>query len=163
MIISAIVAKAENHIIGVNNKLPWHLPKDLNWFKQKTINRHIIMGRKSFESLGRPLPKRVNIVVTRDEHYFHSGAYVLHSISQALLFAKKEREKEVFILGGGNIYDQTQDLWDRLYLTEVYARPKGDTSFPDVDLSRFLLTFEEHHRADERHAHDFCFKIYDRI
>ncbi len=162
MIISAIVACAENRIIGKDNDLPWRLPGDLKWFKNKTINRHIIMGRKSFESIPKPLPNRVNIVVTRDKSYYHSGAVIVHSIDEALAFAHKEGEDEVFILGGGNVYKQTLDLWDKLYLTEVHASPEGDTHFPEVDFDKFYLSFEEKHKADERNMYDYTFKILKR-
>ena len=162
MIISAIVARADNLIIGKDNDLPWRLPGDLKWFKAKTIGRHVIMGRKSFESLPKPLPKRVNIVITRDKTYYHSGAVIVHSIDEALAYAHREKEQEAFILGGGKIYSQTIDLWDKLYLTEVHANPEGDTSFPEVDLSKFDLLFEEYHPSDEKNEYDFTFKIYSR-
>ena len=163
MIISAIVAKAQNNIIGRDNDLPWRLSDDLKWFKSKTLNRHIIMGRKSFECLPKPLPKRVNIVITRDRSYYHSGAIITHSIDEALKYAHEAGEKEAFILGGGNIYKQTKNLWDRLYLTEVMATPEGDTKFPEMDYSKFKLTFEEPHNQDEKNDHDYIFKIYERI
>ncbi len=162
MIISAIVARAENRIIGKDNDLPWRLPGDLKWFKQKTLNRHIIMGRKSFESIPNPLSKRVNIVVTRDKSYYHSGAIITHSIDEALAYAHQEGEDEAFILGGGNIYKQTLDIWDRLYLTEVHASPEGDTYFPEVNVDLFDLSFEERHEADERNQYSYTFKILDR-
>jgi len=162
MIISAIVARGENGIIGIDNDLPWKLPKDLKWFKSKTSRRHVIMGRKSFESLGRPLPNRVNIVITRDTSYFHSGIVIVNSIPEALAYAKKEGEDEAFILGGGKIYEQTKDLWDHLYLTEVKTAPEGDTYFPDVDLTRYNLDFEEKHAKDEKHAFDYTFQIWKR-
>ena len=163
MIISAIVARAENNIIGKDNDLPWHLPNDLKWFKAKTLNRHIIMGRKSFESISKPLPRRTNIVVTRDRAFFHSGIEVVHSIDEALMFAHAAGEEEAFILGGGKIYEQTKDLWHRLYLTEVHASPEGDTFFPEIDTSQFNVSFEESHKADERHKYAYTFKILDRI
>ncbi len=162
MIISAIVARAENRIIGKDNDLPWRLPGDLKWFKQKTLNRHIIMGRKSFESIPNPLSKRVNIVVTRDKSYYHSGAIITHSIDEALAYAHQEGEDEAFILGGGNIYKQTLDIWDRLYLTEVHASPEGDTYFPEVNVDLFDLSFEERHEADERNQYSYTFKILNR-
>ena len=162
MIISAIVARAENHIIGKDNDLPWHLPGDLKWFKEKTLNRHIITGRRSFESIPNPLPKRVNIVVTRDKSYYHSGAVITHSIDEALKYAYDEGETEVFILGGGKIYEQTMELWDKLYLTEVHARPEGDTKFPVVDESKYDLVFEERHEADEKNQYAYTFKIFNR-
>jgi len=163
MIISAIVAKGQNNIIGRDNDLPWHLPGDLKWFKSKTLNRHIIMGRTSFECLPNPLPKRVNIVVTRDKAYYHSGVEVFHSIDAALKYAYDQGEDEAFILGGGKVYEQTKDLWDRLYLTEVDAAPEGDTKFPEVDYSKFELSFEEAHQQDEKNDHDYTFKIFNRI
>lgn len=163
MIISAIVARADNGIIGKDNDLPWHLPGDLKWFKNKTLHRHIITGRKSFESLPNPLPKRVNIVVTRDRSYFHSGAVITHSIDEALAYAYKQKETEAFILGGGKIYEQTRDMWDRLYLTEVHANPEGDTRFPDFNEQAFNLVFEEAHPADEKNQFSYTFKIFERI
>lgn len=163
MKISAIVACAENRVIGKDNDLPWRLPGDLKWFKEKTLNRHIVMGRKSFESLPKPLPKRVNIVVTRDRDYYHSGIIVVHSIDEALQYAHKENEDEVFILGGGNIYKQTLDIWDRLYITDVHARPEGDTLFPEIDRTLFRNVFKEVHKADERNQYDYTFNILERI
>lgn len=162
MIISAIVAKGKNNVIGKDNDLPWHLPGDLKWFKAKTLNRHIIMGRKSFESLPGILPNRVHVVVTRDKSYYHSNIVVKHSIDEALAYAHKEGEEEVFILGGGNIYKQTQDLWQRLYLTEVDAQPEGDTYFPEVNYDLFKITFDEHHVADDKNQYSYTFKIYER-
>lgn len=162
MIISAIVAAANNRVIGIDNDLPWRLPKDLKWFKEKTLNHHVIHGRRSFESLPFPLPKRVNIVVTRDKSYYHNHAVVVHSIEEALAYAKKEGEEEVFILGGGKVYEQTKDIWDRLYLTEVDASPEGDTLFPEVDYSQYNTVFEEEHLPDEKHAYAFTFKILER-
>ena len=162
MIISAIVARADNLVIGKDNDLPWHLPGDLKWFKEKTLNRHIILGRKCFESMPKPLPRRINIVVTRDQSYFHSGAVITHSIDEALAYAKAQGETEAFILGGGEIYKQTVPLWDKLYLTEVHATPEGDVTFPEVDLSNYKLSFEERHAADEKNEFDFTFKIYEK-
>lgn len=162
MIISAIVARAENRVIGKNNDLPWHLPNDLKWFKEKTLGRHIIMGRRSFESIAKPLPKRINIVITRDQNFFHSGIEVVHSIHEALQYAHSEGESEVFILGGGKVYDQTKDLWDRLYLTEVHASPEGDTWFPAIDEEQYALKFKEVHQPDERHEYGYTFKILER-
>lgn len=162
MKISAIVARAENRVIGKDNDLPWHLPNDLKWFKSKTLNRHIIMGRKSFESIARPLPNRTNIIITRDQKYYHSGVIVVHSIAEALEYAHSHGEEEAFILGGGKIYSQTLELWDRLYLTEVHASPEGDTLFPDIDLNNFELIFQEDHFANEKHCYNYTFKILEK-
>lgn len=161
MIISAIVAKAANNAIGINNKLPWHLPNDLKWFKKHTLGHHVIMGRKSFESLGKPLPKRTNIIITRDHQFFHSDCIAVRSIDEALLVAHKNGEKEVFILGGGQIYKQTKTLWDRIYITEVDASPAADTHFPQIDLSDYILIFEEPHPSDEKHEFQFTFKVFE--
>ena len=162
MIISAIVACAENRIIGINDDLPWRLSGDLKWFKAKTLNRHVIMGRKSLECLPKALPNRVTIVVTRDREYFRSDCIVQHSIEEALAFAKQEGEQEVFILGGGHIYAQTKNIWNRLYLTEVHASPEGDTFFPEVDFDSYKLVFEESHSSDEKNEFSYTFKIYER-
>lgn len=162
MLISAIVASSKNQVIGKDNKLPWHLPGDLKWFKSNTLNRHIIMGRKSFESLPFALPKRVNIVVTKDSHFFHSHCHIENSIPAALEFARSQGETEAFILGGGTIYEQTKDLWDRLYLTEVQAEFEGDTYFPEIDLDLYDLKFKEIHKKDDKNAYDYTFMILDR-
>ncbi len=162
MIISAIVAKGQNNVIGKDNDLPWRLPGDLKWFKAKTLNRHVVMGRKSFESLPGLLKNRVHIVVTRDPEYYHSDIIVRHSIDEALAYAHEQGESEVFILGGGNIYEQTKGLWNRLYLTEVNASPEGDTFFPELDYSPYELTFKEDHEADHKNQYSYTFKIYER-
>lgn len=163
MIISAIVARAKNNVIGRDNDLPWRLSNDLKWFKKNTLNRHIIMGRKSFESLPKPLPNRVNIIVTRDTEYYHSGCIIKHSIDEALQYAHAAGETEAFIIGGGHIYRQTQQLWHRLYVTEVDTIIEdGDTVFPDVDLSQFTLAHDEPHAADEKNQYNYTFRIYER-
>lgn len=162
MIISAIVARAANGVIGHDNDLPWRLRGDLQWFKKKTLGRHIIMGRKSFESLPGILPGRVHIVITRDESYFHTDCIVRHSIDEALQYAHEQGETEAFFIGGGRVYEQTQQLWDRLYLTEVHAEPQGDTFFPDIDLDAFSLTYSESHPADEKNQYPFTCNVYER-
>ena len=162
MIISSIVARANNHAIGLNNGLPWHLPGDLKWLKQNTLNRHIIMGRKSFETLPKPLPNRTTIVVTRDPSYFYSGCLITHSIPEALALAHSRGEEEAFILGGSEIYKQSSSLWDRFYLTEVDASPEADTFFPIIPLDDYKLIFNESHPADEKNQYPYTFKIYER-
>lgn len=114
------------------------------------------------ESLPYALPKRVNIVITRDKKYYRSDAIVKHSIDDALAYAKSQGETEVFILGGGTIYQQTRHLWNRLYLTEVDASPDGDTYFPEIDLSKYKLILEEHNQADEKNIYSYTFKIYEK-
>ena len=126
MLISTIVATAQNNVIGKDNQIPWYLPADLQYFKKITLNHHIIMGRNCFESIGRPLPKRTNVVVTRNPFFIATGCVVTHSIEEALRLAEKNGEEEVFIIGGGEIYQQSVEFWDRIYWTEVALNTEGD-------------------------------------
>ena len=128
MSISLVVAKSKNNVIGKDNKLPWHLPADLQHFKNITINKSIIMGRKTFESIGKPLPNRRNIIISRNRHFIASGCEIFSSIDNALNAAKKE--SEIMIIGGENIFAQTIDRADRIYLTVIDAEFDGDTFFP---------------------------------
>ena len=129
MLLSAIVACANSRIIGKDNQMPWYLPVDLAYFKRTTLDHHVIMGRNSFVSMGRPLPKRTNIVVTRDPFFIASGCVIAHSIAEAVQIAEQNGETEAFILGGGEIFRQSVDLWDRLYLTEIDLDTEGDVFF----------------------------------
>jgi dihydrofolate reductase len=162
MIISTIVATAHNNVIGANNNIPWYLPADLQYFKKITLNHHIIMGRNCYESIGKPLPKRTNIIVTRDAFFISSNCLIARSIDEALSMAHKNNEKEVFIIGGGQIYDQTQELWDKIYLTEVDLDVKGDVYFPTVNLNEWQLLSEENHGKDEKNEYNYSFKVYKR-
>lgn len=162
MIISAIVACAKKGIIGKDNEIPWYLPADFAYFKRTTLNHHIIMGRNCFESIGRPLPKRTNIVITRNPFYIASGCLMTHSIGEALKTAQKNGETEAFIIGGGEIYKQSVDLWDKLYLTEVGLDTEGDVFFPEIDLTHWRLVSEEQHQKDEKNEFDYTFKIFER-
>lgn len=143
MKISFIAAISINRVIGRDNKIPWHLSEDLKRFKNLTLGHPVIMGRKTFESIGRPLPKRINIVITRDESYSPEGVEVTHSIEEAIELAKqKEGSEEIFIIGGGQIYSQSMHLADKLYLTIVDQEVEGDVFFPDY--SEFKkVTFEQ--------------------
>lgn len=163
MIISAIVARSANNVIGRDNGIPWYLSGDLKFFKAKTTGHHIIMGRNCFESIGRPLPKRTNIIVTRNPFYIVSGCVVVHAVEEALDFARDNDEEEVFIIGGGEIYHQTADLWDRLYLTEVEAEIAGDVFFTDIHAGEWQEIFSESHPADEKNDFPYTFKILERI
>jgi dihydrofolate reductase len=162
MIISTIVACAQGRVIGRDNQIPWYLPADLRYFQKKTSGHHIIMGRNCFESIGRALPKRTNVIVTRNPFYLAADCLVVHSVKEALQIAKKSGETEAFIIGGGEIYRQTAHLWDRIYLTEVDLNVEGDVFFPEIDLSNYQLTFEEAHKADEKNEFDYVFKIYEK-
>lgn len=163
MIVSSIVATSNNNAIGRGNQIPWYLPADLKYFKKITLNHHIIMGRNSYESIGRPLPKRTNIVLTRDPYWMATGVIVAHSIDEALTIAYDNGETEAFIIGGGKIYEQSMDLWDKLYLTEVDINvPDADVFFPEIDQENWNLLSEDPRKADEKNEYDYNFKIYER-
>ncbi len=164
MIISAIVAVGKNNIIGETstNSIPWYLPEDLKWFKKQTLGHAVVMGRKCYESIGRPLPKRSNIVISRDMFYLAQGCEIVHSIEEALILAKNKGETEVFIIGGGEIYKQSMHLLDKIILTEVDIDSKGDVFFPTLNSENWQLVFEEKHQKDERNEYDYTFKILER-
>ncbi|MFT5164819.1 MAG: dihydrofolate reductase [Saprospiraceae bacterium] len=162
MIISAIVAVAKNNVIGRDNDIPWHLPADLKYFKKTTLDHHIIMGRKSFESIGRPLPKRTNVIITRNPFFIASNCLVTRTVEEALMIARENEESEAFIIGGAQIYDLTKDHWDRLYLTEVDLEVEGDVLFPELNMDEWTLVSEDPQKADEKNEYDYNFKIYER-
>lgn len=159
--ISIIVATSENHGIGKNNQLLWHLPNDLKFFKNITSGHTIIMGRKTFESIGRPLPNRRNIVITRQKELIADGVEIASSISEALKLTSGEAE--VFIIGGAEIYRQTLDLADRIYLTKVAVRLDADAFFPLINPDQWQIITQNGHLADEKHAYPYSFVILDRI
>ena len=165
MILSVIVAMAQNRVIGLNNQMPWHLPADLAWFKKNTLNKPVIMGRKTFESIGRPLPNRHNIVISRQiessDNKISNVSWV-KSIDEAISLAQKQQPDEVFIIGGGNIYKQVLPLIDRLYLTHIDAELQGDTYFPDYLPGQWQVIYQEDHQADEKNSYPYQFKILQR-
>lgn len=153
---------AEDRVIGVDNSLPWRLPADMKWFRQHTLGKPIIMGRKTFESFGRkPLPDRINIVITRDDTYQAQGAVIVHDIDQAISAAGDV--DEVMIIGGASFYEQMLPKADRLYLTYVHTQVEGDAWFPEFDISQWREIEREDRQADDRnpYAHSFC--IYERL
>ena len=160
MRLSAIVAMAANRVIGVRNQLPWRLPADLARFKRLTMGHTLVMGRKTYESIGRPLPGRTIVVVTRQQDYAPPGVKVAHSVDEALALA--QGDDEVFIAGGADLYAQTMDRLDRLYLTRIERDLPGDTYFSEVDLSSWRLIEEEHHPAASPEALPFSFLTYER-
>ncbi len=162
MIISCIVAAAKNNVIGKDNDIPWYLPADLKYFKKVTINHHIIMGRNCFKSIGRALPKRTNIIITRDPYFIATDCLVAHSIEEGLSLAHENGEQEAFIIGGGMIYEQTQKLWDKLYYTEVDLEVEGDVFFPEINMQEWNLISEELHEPDEKNEYRYNFKILER-
>ena len=163
MIVSAIVATAKNNVIGKDNDIPWYLPADLKYFKKTTLNHHIIMGRKTYQSIGKPLPKRTNIILTRDPYFIISNCIVVHSIEDGLEIALDNGAEEVFIIGGGSIYEQSMPYVDKVYLTEVDLDVKGTVYFPALDPKEWTLLSEEQHEADEKNKHSYTFKVLERV
>ncbi|HLB55997.1 MAG TPA: dihydrofolate reductase [Coxiellaceae bacterium] len=159
MSISLVVAKSKNNVIGKDNKLPWHLPADLQHFKNITINKSIIMGRKTFESIGKPLPNRRNIIISRNRHFIASGCEIFSSIDNALNAAKKE--SEIMIIGGENIFAQTIDRADRIYLTVIDAEFDGDTFFPELN-KHWKLKSEEKFLSNENNKYAYCFQMWTK-
>lgn len=162
MKISCIVATAKNNVIGKDNQIPWYLPADLKYFKKCTLDHHIIMGRNCFESIGRALPKRTNVIVTRDMFYTVSNCMIAHSVGEALSIAEDNGEEEAFIIGGGQIYKQTIDLWDKLYLTEVDLEVDGDVFFPEIDLTEWKMIKKKDYNKDEKNSHNYSFQQFER-
>jgi len=160
MRISLIAAVASNGVIGRENRLPWRLPADLQRFKHLTMGKPIVMGRRTWESIGRPLPGRHNIVVTRDAGFRGEGCTVVHGIEQALEAAGDCAE--LMVMGGANLYAQLLPRADRLYLTRVQADIEGDTKFPSLDPGQWVEIERESHRADERNQYDYDFVVLER-
>lgn len=153
----------KNRAIGKGNDIPWYLPADLKYFKKNTSGHHIIMGRKCFNSIGKPLPNRTNIILTRDPFFVVTNCLIAHSIQEALQIAHDNNETEAFIIGGGMIYEQSLSLWDKMYITEVDLEVKDpEIFFPKLDYSKWSLSSEESHMKDERNAYDYTFKIYEK-
>lgn len=166
MIISLIAAVAKNNVIGVKGDLPWHLPADLKFFSNTTRGHHVIMGRKNYDSIPdkyRPLPGRPNIVVTRNRDFTDEGITVRHSVADAIDYARSQNEEELFIIGGGNIYAQTIDLADRLYITHVDAAPEGDTYFPEFDPSKWNKHLLLEQPEDAVHNCAFITYVYSKV
>lgn len=163
MILSAIVAAGENNAIGKDNDLLWKLPDDMKFFKNTTSGHAVIMGRKTLESFGRPLPNRENIVVTRNEAYRPEGVHVCHTLKEAIQLAEEMEENECFLLGGGEIYRQGLAFCDRIYLTRVHADFDAEVFFPEIDPKEWKEVQRSHHPRDERHAYSFTFLTYERV
>lgn len=163
MIISAIAAHANNRAIGKDNDLPWNLPADMKYFMRTTRGHHVLMGRKTYESMGVPLKNRTNIVLTRDPYFVGSNLVVVHSLQEGIDYAKANGESELFIIGGAQIYKQSLPHLDQLYITEIDLDvPDGDVFFPKIDLKRWDLVSEIEHAPDEKNPYPFIFKIYKK-
>jgi len=163
MMRSQIVAVAENGVIGSRGKLPWRLSADLRRFKELTMGHAILMGRNTFESIGRPLPGRRMIVISRQADYRADGADVVCSVDAAYQLAAASGEAECFVIGGADIYRQAMPQAERLYLTRVHAAVDGDAFFPALDLSQWRLVSSEPHVADAKNQYPFSFELYERV
>ena len=161
MKISIIVAMAANGVIGNDNELPWHLPADLKHFKQTTMGKPILMGRKTWESIGRPLPGRTNIVITRDSAYSATGCIVVNSIEAALAAAGEQ--DEVMVIGGAELYRQVLPCADTIYLTRIHASFDGDTRFPEISDTEWQQLERVDHEADEKNLQDYSFIRLERV
>lgn len=159
-ILSMIVAHAADRVIGKDNDMPWHLPADLAYFKKTTLGKPIIMGRKTYESIGRPLPGRKNIVISRDGEYRAEGVEVVSSVDAALSLV--DDVEEVMVIGGGAIYQHCLPSADKLYITHIDARIDGDTFFPEYDLNIWEKVTSEGRAADEENQYQLDFAVYQR-
>jgi len=162
MILSSVVAASTNNIIGKDNQLLWRLPNDTKFFKNTTWGMPVVMGRKTFESLGKALTGRTNIVITRKKDWTPDGVKVVSNLDEAMAAAADADAKEAFIIGGGEIYKQTMPLVNRIYITRVHAILQGDTSFPVIDEKEWELLSQLDFKADEKHKYDYCFQVWQR-
>ena len=159
-LVTLIVAVADSGVIGRDNALPWHLPEDLKRFKRLTMGKPMIMGRKTFESIGKPLPGRLNIVVTRDTNYQHEGVAVVHGIDQALEAAAGA--PEVMVIGGADLFRLFLPHAGRVHLTRVHGSIEGDVTWPALDIRQWEVIESERHEQDERHAYAMTFEVWEK-
>lgn len=160
MIVSLVAAAGNNNVIGSNNKLPWKMPADMKFFMNLTMGHPVIMGRKTYESFGRPLKERRNIIISRDKNLLIQGCEVVHSLKEALDLVKGE--KEVFIIGGAEIYRQAMMLADKIYLTRIYHDFEGDSYFPYIDDTEWKQTKYSEQKTDEKNLYPFAFLEYTK-
>lgn len=160
--LSFIVAMDKNRVIGLNNDLPWYIPNDLKFFKEKTTGHTILMGRKTFDSLGRVLPNRKHVVLTRGQNEFPDEVVVLHEIDQLLAYIKENKDEEIFLIGGGHLFEQMLPYADRLYITEINEAFEGDVFFPEIDHSKWLETSRTKGPRDEKNDYDYDYVTYER-
>lgn len=162
MIISLVVASADNNAIGKNNKLLWHLPNDMRFFKNLTWGMAVIMGRKTFESLGKPLSGRKNIVITRQPNWKVDGVLTVSNLDDALFAISSMDMKEAFIIGGGEVYALSLPKANRIYLTRVHAKPEADAFFPVLNQKEWQLASKKDFPVDNKHAYAYSFELWER-
>ena len=158
--LSIITAMDQNRLIGRDNALPWHLPADLAFFKKTTLGKPILMGRKTYESIGRPLPGRQNIIISRDPNYRIDGCDTATGIEHALEMIKNQ--PEAMLIGGSSLYQQTIDLADKLYITFIHSQFEGDAWFPEIPSQNWVESAREDHSADDKNAYNYSFVTYLR-
>jgi len=161
MIISFIVAVSQNNVIGKDNKLPWHLPADMKYFKQVTFGHHIIMGRSTYEALGKVLPGRTNIIVTRQHDFDAPGCIIVGDLRSAFDCAREHHETECFVIGGGDVFRQSIVWADKIYLTKVFHNFEGDTFFPDLNKDDWNMISEDRHLPDEKNRYAYAFQVFE--
>lgn len=164
--LAVIVAAAANGVIGRNNALPWHLPEDLRYFKRVTMGKPIVMGRKTYESIGRPLPGRANIVISRQENYAPEGVHVVSGLAEALALAEDialiDGSTELMVIGGAEIYRAALPIARRLYLTQVHAEVEGDAYLPDIDWKQWREVSRQRHSGGDGNPYDYSFVVFER-
>ena len=163
MKVSIIVAVSENNVIGSNNQLPWHLPGDMKHFKNTTTGHHVIMGRKNYESMGKPLPNRINIVLSKQQFYNIDECIVASSIAEALTMANRNDEQETFIIGGGELFKHALPLVDSIYLTRIHATIDGDVFFPALNKRSWKVVSKQAFQADEKNKYAYTIFKYAKI
>jgi dihydrofolate reductase len=161
-VLSLLVAADENNLIGNQNKLPWHLPDDLKYFKNLTWAMPVIMGRKTFESVGKVLPGRQNIIITRNPEWKYPGADVVHTIEDAIDLAEKRSVLEIFIIGGAEIFKTSMDSADRIYMTRIHHVFDGDVYFPEISIDKWELIKEVFREKDEKNLYDHSFQVWEK-
>lgn len=162
MILSLLVAASENNVIGKDNQLPWHLPNDLKYFKNQTWGMPILMGRKTFESIGKALPGRKSIVITRNREWRQENVEAVHSVEEAIGKAAAYGSKEIFVIGGAEIFQTAFDRADRIYLTRVHHEFAGDAFFPEVSTQAWNLVQNRYCTADDKNPYSHTFQVWER-
>jgi dihydrofolate reductase len=162
MIINLVVAASSNNVIGKNNQLLWNLPNDMVYFKNVTWGMPVIMGRKTFESLGKPLKGRTNILITRQENLVIEGVTIVPSLDDAFVAAGREDVKQCHVIGGGEIFREAMPIATRIYMTRVHVLLDGDTLFPSIDRVMWKRVSYDDHVKDDKHAYDYTFEVWER-
>ncbi|HET7897768.1 MAG TPA: dihydrofolate reductase [Flavisolibacter sp.] len=162
MIVSLLLAASENNVIGKDNQLPWHLPEDLKFFKNLTWGLPILMGRKTFDSIGKPLPGRKSIVITRDKEWKHEGVATVHSIEEAIASAESFGAKEIFVIGGAEIFKTSLPIANRIYLTRIHHRFDGDVFFPEISTNEWNLVSNRYCAAEGKNTINHTYQVWER-